>query len=105
MQFSCKYRRRRNAQEMKEFRDNQRKRAEARWARVRERRRGETTRATRVVEVTIRDSHRPRIVLRLEAQETGQGWGRWRVSENGTEWAGRKIGTGRVARAVARVLI
>jgi hypothetical protein len=43
---------------------------------------GEPVRVDRVVEITIRDSHRPMTVIRLEREDQGEKWGRWR-SESG----------------------
>ena len=37
----------------------------------------EPVRVDRVVEITIRDSHRPMTVIRLRREDQGERWGRW----------------------------
>jgi hypothetical protein len=102
--LSWKYRRRRTAQEMREFRAAQSRRIAARWAKVHAAHVGEPVRETRVVEMTIRDSHRPMRIIRLQAEETERGWSRWMAQENGQR-AGRKPwGKNAIARAIAGTL-
>jgi hypothetical protein len=78
--------------------------ARARWEKNAVMRRHEPVRETRVVEMLLRDSHRPQCVLRLEAQETPRGWSRWRVSQNGKRVGARSFGSSAVAKMIARVL-
>ena len=78
--------------------------ANARWARVRAAREGEPVRVARVVELVVRDSQRPGRVIRLVAQMTTRGWGRWRVEENGVRVGKRTLGRRAIAELVARSL-
>jgi hypothetical protein len=58
----------------------------------------------RVVEITIRDSHRPQRVIRLMAHPTEHGWSRWGVLENGVRVGKRRIGSGRLWEILAASL-
>ena len=78
--------------------------AEARWAAVRAARVDEPVRETRVVELTIRDSHRPLRILQMSADESERGWGRWDVCENGVKIGRRRFGRRAVAELLARSL-
>jgi hypothetical protein len=62
-------------------------------------------RETRVVEMSIRDSHRPMRTLRFEADETERGWGRWRVSEGGARIGERRFGRTAIGALIARSLM
>lgn len=79
--------------------------ARARWDAVREARQDEPVRMTRVVEITVRDSHRPRRTLRLESEEGPHGWRRWRVSEDGVRVGTRRLGRSTLARLLAQSLM
>ena len=61
---------------------------------------------TRVVEVTVRDSCRPRTVLRLASDLTrdGRAWGRWEAWANGARVGKRRIGRRRIAELLAGLL-
>jgi hypothetical protein len=102
--LSWKYRRRRTPQEMREFREKQRQRIQQRWARVHAACAGEPVRASRIVEFPIRDTHRPFAMIRLEAEPTERGFGRWLVSENGVRVGKRRFGRRQVADMIARWL-
>lgn len=78
--------------------------AHARWAVVRAARAAEPVRETRVVEIEVRDSHRPRATVRMVAQETPRGWSRWQVSQNGVRIGRRTCGRTSVGKLVARWL-
>jgi len=78
--------------------------ADARWAAVREARAEEPVRRTRVVELTIRDSHRPGTVVRLSAEEGARGWGRWAVEQDGARIGKRRLGKAGIARMLAAFL-
>jgi len=78
--------------------------ARARWDRVRAARAHEPCRETRVVLIEIRDSHRPRTSLRLEAAVQERGWGRWAVFENGRRVSCRRFGCSSLADMLARAL-
>lgn len=101
--LSWRYRRRRNRQEDREFREAQRRRAERRWEQERASRpkRG----ADRVVVVTIRDSAASETTtLRLTAGDYGHRWGRWRVEVDGQR-LGRQLFAGAgLGRILARYL-
>jgi hypothetical protein len=89
--LSWKYRRRRNAQEQREFSAAQRRRVEARWRKVHAEQSGTPIRTDRVVQIVIVDSHRPRTTLTLTQTDCR---GRW-----------HGIGQRSIARAgVARLL-
>ena len=56
---------------------------------------GEPLRVDRVVEITIRDSHRPLTVIGLRREDQGERWGRWEGighSKLGPTGVGRVIG-------------
>ena len=82
-----------------------RKAANARWDAVRAGRMDEPVRETRVVEMTIRDTHRPQRTIRMKAEEARRGWGRWHVWENGVRIGTRRIGRTMLAEAIARSLM
>lgn len=62
-------------------------------------------RETRVVVLQISDSHRPGSVIRLEADQTARGWGRWRVFENWRRVGSRRYGRTAVAALIAKSLL
>ena len=80
------------------------KAARARWVKNAMARRHVPVRETRVVEMVVRDSHRPQCAIRLEAQETPRGWSRWRVEQNGKTVGSRSFGSCAVAKMIARAL-
>jgi hypothetical protein len=84
--------------------DKARHAANTRWDRVRAARAGEPVRETRVVELTIRDSHRPMRIVRLQAEELERSWSRWAVSENGQKIGNRRFGRNGIADLLARSL-
>jgi len=99
---SWRYRRHRTRQQQREFCEAQRRRIQARWASVHEELAGEPVRQSRIVEFPVRDTHRPFALLRLEAQPTERGWGRWQVRLNGDLIAdGRKFGRRQLADLLA----
>jgi hypothetical protein len=75
--------------------------ARARWDRVLAQRAGEPVRQTRVVELTVVDSHRPRSLIRLAADEQDGRWGRWAVTEGGQRIGKRRFGRRAVADLIA----
>ena len=101
---SWRYRRRRTAAQEREFRDAQRRRVEARWARQSAERERDPVRQTRVVEITVRDSHRTRTLIRLEADENERSWGRWGVWQDGQRVEQRRAGKRQLAAMVAEFL-
>jgi len=58
-----------------------------------------------VVELTIRDSHRPMRVVRMEAEEGDRGWGRWMVTESGARVGRRRFGRRAVGELIAGSLM
>jgi len=66
---------------------------------------GEPVRGARVVEIVIRDTHRPRREIRMEAEEMARGWGRWEVWENGGRVGRRRFGSSKIAGMIARSLM
>ena len=96
------YQRRRNAVQDREFRAAQRRRAELRWAEAHNI--DEPARVSRVVELTILDSHRARRFIRLQAEPLACGWSRWRVTENGARIGKRGFGSLAVAKLIAASL-
>ena len=100
--LSWRYRRKRTAKEQKEFREAQRKRIEKRWEKELAGRVGEPVRQTRVVELEIRDSMRPRTTIRLEAEEAERGWGRWAVWQDGVRVGTEGSGKGKAGRGEPR---
>jgi hypothetical protein len=78
-----------------------RRAANARWARVHAACNGEPVRESRVVELSIRDSHRPARVIRMQADMTPRGWSRWAVSENGARIGCRTFGRRALAGLIA----
>lgn len=103
--LSWRYRRRRTRQEEQEFRDAQSRRAHARWEKHRARQIETPVRQSKLVELTIRDSHRPMRVIRLRADPTDRGWGRFAGEENGRAIAhGRRFGHRHIATLIAQSL-
>ena len=51
---------------------------EARDRKRLERTRGEAVRVDRMVEIVIRDSQRPLMVISLRREDQGERWGRWK---------------------------
>jgi hypothetical protein len=102
--LSWRYRRRRNAKEEREFRAAQSRRVAQRWSKASAVRVGEPIRETRVVLMTIRDSHRPMRIIRMQAEETERGWSRWVVQENGQPAGQKPWGKNAIARAIASTL-
>lgn len=83
--------------------------SEIRWARYHAALSAEPVRASRVVEITIRDTHRPMRVICLRSEVYGLrsdpcSRSRWAVTENGTQIGTRRLGTTAIARAIARSL-
>ena len=97
---SWRYRRRRTAQERKEFCEAQRKRVKSRWKKWHEALKNEPTRVTRLTELTIRDSQRPMMVLKLEWSQKG----RCRIELNGQMMGLRPMGRTGLGKTLARVL-
>ena len=102
--LSFRYRRRRTPQQDAEFREAQRRRVAARHARAQEAHQGEPVRLSRIVEFPIRDTHRPFAMIRLEAEPTAHGFGRWIVSENGQRIGTRRFGRRGIADLIAQWL-
>lgn len=106
--LSFRYRRRRTPQQMREFRAAQAERAKRRE----EKRRmdsgatAEPIRETRVQEIVVRDSHRPRTVIRLECDLTrdDRAWGRRRMWLNGEPFGCRPVGRTSAADMIAWAL-
>jgi ATPase subunit of ABC transporter with duplicated ATPase domains len=76
----------------------------ARWDAVRAARAGEPVRETRVTEITVRDSHRPMEIVRLQSEETRSGWSRRRVSHNGVSLSIRPLGPSGIASLIAGLI-
>lgn len=74
----------------------------ARWAAVRAARADERPRETRVVEISLRDTHRPSRQIRLQAEERNRSWSRWSVTEDGVRIGRRALGTTGIADLIAR---
>jgi len=102
--LSPRYRRRRTPLQRREFLAAQARRIAKRWARKQAARAGEPVRKDRVTEITIRDTHRPQMVLRLRARPTRLGWTRRTVEENGATVPGR-FGLVAIAKLLARVIL
>ena len=102
--LSWKYRRRRNAQEMKEFREAQSRRARMRWALYHAELAGGPIRETRVTEIVIRDSQRARTTIVLRRDPTRYGWGRARVEQDGVRIGKGRMGVGGIATLLAKWL-
>jgi hypothetical protein len=79
--------------------------AQARWDAYHAAMADEPVRQTRVIEMVVVDSHRPRRRIRLEANETARGWGRWKMTENGVRIGKRRFGESAVGKAIARSLM
>ncbi len=78
--------------------------ANARWEAARAERAAGPTRQTRIVELTIRDTHRTMRTIRLSAEPTELGWSRWAAAENGQRIGRRRLGKTRLARMIAETL-
>jgi len=104
--LSPRYRRRRTPQQHLEFRAAQERRIARRWEREVAERQGDETRRDRVAEVTIRDSHRPTTVVRIEARLTrsARGWGRRLVWENGKRVGKRRFGIRGVCQLLGKLI-
>jgi hypothetical protein len=101
--LSWKYRKRRTAQEQREFCEAQSRRVARRWKKRQEAMAAEPRRQTRVTRITIEDSHRMSLVVTLYRDQAQVGWGRARVVENGKDVKG-KWGTRQVGLNLARML-
>jgi hypothetical protein len=95
----------------KKYRDARKARSEAasraaraRWDRVSAARADEPVRQTRVVVLEVRDTHRMRATIRMEADETPRGWSRWTVTEGGQRIGRRRYGGRAVAELIAKWL-
>jgi hypothetical protein len=104
--LSPRYRRRRTPQQQREFRAAQQRRIERRWKAALAGATAGADRRDRVSEVTIRDTHRPMVVVRLEARMTrgGRRWGRRAVYENGRRVGARRLGLRAIGELLAGVL-
>lgn len=79
--------------------------ANARWEQHRAALAAEPTRTIRVVELTVKDSHRPQRVIRMEADERETTWSRWLVIENGERVGRRRFGRTTIAEPIAQSLV
>ncbi len=102
--LSWKYRRRRTRAQQREFCAAQAARVEKRWAKARAAAAAEPLRTDRVVELTVRDSHRPGTTLRLESRETAAGFRRWAMAEAGRQIGPRRMGRHAIAKLIAQWL-
>jgi hypothetical protein len=84
--------------------DRARAAANVLWQRVHAAAAAEPERETRFVELTIRDSHRPLRVIRLQAEQSDHAWGRWAVDENGSRIGARRFGRSAISEMIARSL-
>jgi hypothetical protein len=57
----------------------------------------EPPRESRIVEIRIIDSHRPMQTIRLQAEQTEIGWGRWLVHANSQRIGQRRLGRSAIA--------
>lgn len=64
----------------------------------------EPPRVSRIVELRIIDSHRPMQTIRLQAEQTDIGWGRWLVHTNGERIGQRRLGRSAVADMISNFL-
>ena len=78
-----------------------RRAAMARWDAECAARHDEPCRTSRVIEMVVRDSHRPMRLIRLEADDKGRAWSRWKVTENGARVGRRRFGRTAIARLIA----
>lgn len=81
-----------------------RRAAQIRWDRHHAEQSDVVARATRSVELSIRDTHRPMRIIRMEAEEREHGWGRWAAWENETRIGSRQFGRSKIAELIARSL-
>ena len=98
---SWRYRRRRNAREQREFCEAQSRRVSVRWARAHATQAAEPVRQTRIVELPIRDTHRAGAPIRMEAEPTRHGFGRWLLTENGEQIGTKRLGRRQVEDMIA----
>lgn len=84
--------------------ESARRAAMARWDAYHQAVSAEPLRATRTVEITIRDSHRPMHVIILKADERQNGWSRFSVSEGGVRIGSRRFGRSSIASLIAALL-
>jgi len=96
-----RYRGRRTPEQRREFSDAQRRRVNARWERVHAASAGEPVRRSRVIDIEIRDSHRPLARIRLHAEPAERGWSRWLATENGSPIGKRRFGRKSLAAMIA----
>jgi len=78
--------------------------ANARWAAVRSALAEDPVRTSRVVELTIRDTHNTMRVVRMQSEPREHGWSRWAVTENGQRVGRRRLGRSTIADLIARSL-
>jgi hypothetical protein len=79
--------------------------ANARWAAVRQARAGEPVREPLVVEITIRQLHRPMRIIHAVAQPRKHGrWSRWTVRENDRPVGRRALGAKALGNLIASSL-
>lgn len=83
---------------------NASKAATARWKACHAACSGEPLRESRKTELTIRDTHRPLQIVRIERQEIKRGWSRGRVEVNGQRVGRRTFGRTAIARLIAEAL-
>ena len=81
-----------------------RKAATARWAAYHAFQAGDPQRHSRVIELTIRDSHRPMQVIHIHRESIGHAWSRARVYVNGSRVGVRAFGRTALAKLVAEAL-
>lgn len=91
-----------NAQRMRSKRA--RHAAQCRWDEYHARVANDPIRETRTVKIFIQDSHRPRSVIRLQAERSELAWGRFAVWENGQRIGSRRMGRSGLARVLAESL-
>lgn len=81
-----------------------RKAALSRWKTRSDERAGEPIRRSRVVVLTIRDSHRPMMTVRLQCEPIDHGWSRFSVWQGAERIGNRRYGRTAVARLIAEAL-
>jgi len=64
----------------------------------------EPPRESRIVQIQITDSHRPMQTIRLQAEQTERGWGRWLVHANDQRIGQRRYGRSAVADMLSNFL-
>ena len=65
---------------------------------------GDPQRHSRVIELTIRDSHRPMQVIHIHRESIGHAWSRARVYINGSRVGVRAFGRTALAKLIAEAL-